>query len=92
MGRVQRVAEDQILFFLLPSNELGYLLIMSYKIVRYYFNKPGYKYTIKRGLSLDEAQAHCSDKETSSSTCTNRAGVARTKRVGPWFDAYTDAR
>ena len=66
-------------------------LIMSYKIVRYYFNKPGYKYTIKRGLSLAEAQAHCSDKETSSSTCTNRAGIARTKRVGPWFDAYTDS-
>ena len=29
MGRVQRVAEDQILFFLLPTNEVGYLLIMS---------------------------------------------------------------
>ena len=29
MGRVQRVAEDQILFFLLPCNEQGHLLIMS---------------------------------------------------------------
>ena len=29
MGRVQRVAEDQILFFLLPLNERGYLLNMS---------------------------------------------------------------
>ena len=65
---------------------------MSYNIIRFYFNKPGYKYTIKRGLSLAEAQAHCSDKETSSSTCTSRAGLARTRRTGPWFDAYTDAR
>ena len=29
MGRIQRVAEDQILFFLLPLNERGYLLNMS---------------------------------------------------------------
>ena len=29
MGRVQRVAEDQILIFLLPLNERGYLLNMS---------------------------------------------------------------
>ena len=78
------------LFHCLALSKVIYL-IMSYKIIRYYFNKPGYKYTIKGGLSLDEAQAHCSDKETSSSTCTSRAGVARTKRVGPWFDAYTDA-
>ena len=65
---------------------------MSYKIVRFYFNKPGYKYTIKRGLTLAEAQAHCRDKETSSSTCTSRAGLARTRRTGPWFDAYDEAR
>ena len=38
-----------------------------YKIVRRYFN--GYKKrTIAKGLTLEEAQAHCRNPETSSST------------------------
>jgi len=43
---------------------------------------------IKEGLTLEEAQAHCRDKETSSTTCTSKAGKARTRRWGPWFDGY----
>ena len=60
-----------------------------YKIVRSYFKKPGYHRTIKSGLTLEEAQAHCQDKETSSSTCTNATGKRRTKQHGKWFDGYT---
>lgn len=61
---------------------------MSHKIVRCYMR--GYhKRTIRRGLTLEQAQAHCSDPETSSSTCTNKAGKARTRRLGAWFDSYT---
>ncbi len=59
-----------------------------YKIVRLYRDKPGPARTIRRGLTLKEAQAHCSDPETSSSTCTNKTGKARTRRNEPWFDAY----
>ncbi len=61
-----------------------------YKIVRFYFNKPGYHRTIRSGLTLKEAQAHCQDKETSSSTCVSTAGKARTKRMGKWFDGYEE--
>jgi hypothetical protein len=37
-----------------------------------------------------EAQTHCSDPETSSSTCKNSVGRRRTRQRGPWFDGYTD--
>lgn len=62
-----------------------------YKIVRHYFNSdaPGRR-TIKRGLTLEEAQAHCRDPETSSRTCTGSRACARTRRWGQWFDGYTE--
>lgn len=58
----------------------------TYKIIRMYFE--GGHRTIKRGLTLEQAKAHCSDPETSSSTCTTAAGKARTRRMGPWFDGF----
>lgn len=57
-----------------------------YKIVRLYFK--GGKRTIKTGLTLEEAQAHCRSLETSSKTCTSSVGKARTRRMEPWFDGY----
>ena len=60
----------------------------TYKIKRMYFNRPGQARTIKTGLTLAEAQAHCQDPETSSSTATSSAARQRTKRCGPWFDGY----
>ena len=62
---------------------------MSYKIVRHYFN--GGKRTIQRGLTLEEAQAHCRSTETSSRTATSARAKAITRRMGPWFDSYTEA-
>lgn len=60
---------------------------MSYKIVRMYQgNTP--RRTIDRELTLEEAQAHCKNPETSSSTCTTSEGRKRTRRLGPWFDGY----
>lgn len=59
-----------------------------YKIVRQYFERGRSRRTLKRGLTLDEARAHCRDPETSSSTCTNEAGKATTRRVGEWFDSF----
>jgi hypothetical protein len=57
-----------------------------YKIVRFYFSN-GCR-TIKKGLTLEQAQKHCNDPETSSSTCTTSVGRRRTKRLGRWFDGY----
>ena len=59
---------------------------MSYKIVRNYF-KGGYR-VVKKGLTLEEAQEHCRNPETSSRTATSKAAVVRTKNRGPWFDSY----
>jgi len=61
-----------------------------FKIVRIYENGPFARRTIKKGLSLEQARAHCTDPETSSSTCSTSVGKNRTKRIGRWFDAYTD--
>lgn len=58
-----------------------------YKVVRFFFS--GRRVTVYTHVSLAEAQAHCQDPETSSSTCCSTAGKARTKRSGQWFDTYT---
>lgn len=59
-----------------------------YSIIRHYFN--GGKRTIATGLNLRQAQAHCKDPNTSSSTATSSAARARTRKLGAWFDGYTD--
>jgi len=60
---------------------------VSYRVVRFYFNAPGRRRTIAQGLTLEQAQTHCQDPETSSSTATTAAAKARTRRLGPWVDA-----
>ena len=69
-----------------------------YKIVRFY-SKPdprdpyGHlltkRRTITAGLTLEEAQRHCSDPQTSSRTAT---GAARRPGRGGWnwFDGYDE--
>jgi hypothetical protein len=64
---------------------------MSYKIIRHFFNS-NRKRVISRGLTLAEAQAHCKNPETSSDTATSPAAKKRTKKYGPWFDGYDEAR
>jgi hypothetical protein len=59
-----------------------------YRVVRFYFNRPGHRRTILTGLTLAEAQAHCSDPETSSSTAMSPSARRRTREQGPWFDGY----
>ncbi len=44
--------------------------------------------TIKKGLTLKQAQTWCRDPETSSDTCTSKAGKERTRRKGRWMDTY----
>ena len=61
---------------------------MTYKIVRMYFSSDVSNRVVKRGLTLDEAQRHCQDPETSSSTCRKSHNVKRTQERGNWFDGY----
>ena len=57
-----------------------------YNIVRFYIDDRSSR-TIKKGLTLEEAQAHCQDPETSSTT----ASAAKCKRIGgQWFDVYEE--
>lgn len=60
-----------------------------YKIIRFYRNDLPSE-VVRTGLTLEEAQAHCRDRETSSSTCVHPLNVARTFALGPWFDGYDD--
>lgn len=60
----------------------------KYKIIRNFFK--GDKRTVKTGLTLEEAQEHCRDPETSSRTCKQRVNVQRTEERGHWFDGYEE--
>jgi hypothetical protein len=60
-----------------------------YEIVRFYKGDRAAE-VIETGLTLAEAQAHCKDPETSSSTCTEADGLARTAEYGDWFDGYQE--
>lgn len=64
----------------------------TYKIIRFYRDRWPNHRTIMRGLTLEEAQAHCNDPETSSSTATSAVGRARTRKLGAWFDGWTEER
>jgi hypothetical protein len=47
----------------------------KYKIVRYFADADKPSKTIKKNVTLEEAQEHCNDPET--------------KKEGEWFDGYT---
>lgn len=59
-----------------------------YKIVRFFQYAFPNRRIIKTGLTLQEAQAHCGDPETSSKTCTSSYRKRYTRDNGPWFDGY----
>src|SRR5262245_9615235 len=61
-----------------------------YKIVRFFADPERDREVITRGLTLEQAQAHCNSPETSSSTATSAAALERTGQVGDWFDGYED--
>ena len=61
-----------------------------YKIVRHYFNDRYANRVVESGLTLEEAQKHCGDPETSSSTCIEARNVRRTRERGAWFDGYQE--
>ena len=67
----------------------GLLVMSSYCIVRF-FRDDRPRRVMRRGLTLAAAQAHCRSPETSSRTCTTSRCKAYTRRVGEWFDGFTD--
>lgn len=62
----------------------------GYRVVRFYKDAGIRRRVILERVTLEQAQAHCSDPETSSSTATGKAARARTRRVGAWFDGYEE--
>ncbi len=60
-----------------------------YKIIRHYQEHSNE--VIAVDLTLEEAQAHCKDPETSSSTCKEAVNTDRTDKMGEWFDGYTES-
>ena len=59
---------------------------MSYRIIRRF--REGGTEIVRSGLTLAEAEAHCADPQTSSSTCTTEEGRKLAEEQGPWFDQY----
>tara|TARA_R110002012_G_C11644417_1_gene610922 strand:- start:698 stop:871 length:174 start_codon:yes stop_codon:yes gene_type:complete len=54
-----------------------------YNIIRFKFD--GYPRIVKRNLTLEEAQEHCRNPETSGETCSDLS------KRGQWFDGYEEA-
>lgn len=63
-----------------------------YRVVRMFKDNPQANKIIATGLTLEEAQTHCRDPETSSRTATGLAETILTKNFGPWFDGYEEER
>lgn len=61
----------------------------KYKIVRNYYSAKIRRRTILTGLTLEQAQEHCKNPETSSSTAKGAKAARITRRVGMWFEGYT---
>jgi len=55
----------------------------SYRIVRFYADNRERR-VLQTGLTLEEAQDHCNDPETSSRTTTTDS------EPGTWFDGYEE--
>jgi hypothetical protein len=59
----------------------------TYKIVRAYQRHDAHE-VLMRGLTLEQARAHCTDPETSSATARGESARTLTKAMGPWSDMY----
>lgn len=63
----------------------------TYRIVRFFKSgRRPQRRGLPRGLTLEEAQAHCSDLNTSSSTAWKSSALRRTRLYGAWFDGYEE--
>lgn len=60
----------------------------TYEVVRFYQDDARGEVILVTGVTLEEAQAHCNDPETSYMTATAPNAVRRMRMHGPWFDGY----
>ena len=60
----------------------------TYKIVRFYADENIRTHTVDVGLSLEEAQAHCSKESTHKVQIIEKSDGERYESV-VWFDGYT---
>lgn len=60
----------------------------TYEIVRFFEREDVDNEVIARGQTLEQAQEHCNDPESSYATSTSSHGVHRTADFGAWFDGY----
>jgi len=63
----------------------------TYKIVRKFFGDHQDE-LVDENLTLEEVRKHCTDKESSSRTCTSKEGRALTREKGEWFDSYYEEK
>ena len=66
------------------------MMSTMYQIIRMYQSPHRSSSVIRSGLTLEQAQEHCRDPETSSSTATGIIATQRTATSGPWFDGYQE--
>lgn len=59
-----------------------------YQVSRFYFDDDTPTRVIATGLTLEQAQAHCRDPETSSRTASEE--TLADELPGPWFDGYDE--
>ena len=100
---IATLSRQTVAVFLRTFHTKGVWII--YKIVRTYYANPKTQWdpywgdtghlsvkrrTIKTGLTLEEAQTHCHDPETSSRTATSTKARRITRKHGKWFDGYTE--
>lgn len=62
---------------------------LMYRVIRFFRDdEENNRMLIEEDLSLEEAQEHCQNPETSSSTATSDWANKYTEKHGPWFDGY----
>lgn len=73
-----------------PYGVTTYIPKRNYRIVRHYLSSKINRRIVKENLTETEAREHCVDIKSSSMTCKDKAGRARTRRVGHWFDSFEE--
>ncbi len=65
----------------------------TYKVIRF-FRDPdpefGDSQVVSTGLTLERAQQHCRNRNSSSRTATSANAMEFTRKHGPWFDGYDE--
>ncbi len=62
----------------------------TYKIIRKFQRSDVENKVLQTGVTLEEAEAHCEDPETSSRTAKSKEAKKITEKYGDWFDCWTE--